>query len=75
MYSVVFSLNCRHPRRPKCWPALDKIYVQNPCIVVILGLVHTNAFSFENGNKMMRLGLCPQINTLSVFKENAIESG
>ena len=48
---------------------------QNPCIVVILGLVRTNAFSFENAYNLMRLGLCPHINTLSVFVENAsIES-
>ena len=65
-------LSCENvPRKPRCGPALDKIYGQNPCIVVILGYVHTNAFSFENGYNMMRLSLCPHINTLSVFNENA----
>ena len=65
-------LSCENvPRKPRCGPALDKIYGQNPCIVVILGHVHTNAFSFENGYNMMRLSLCPHINTLSVFNENA----
>ena len=34
MYSVVFSLNRRHPARPRCGPALDKIYGQNPCVFV-----------------------------------------